>query len=91
MFFVFQSTNNDNRYFNGSSLARLDLLRDPISALRETIRFRFKTTHLNGVLLYSCGTQGDYIAIQLKENRLVLNINELKHSNDTSSWQIVGR
>lgn len=50
-------------------------MRDPISAARETIRFRFKTTHPNGVLLYSRGTQGDYIAIQLKENRLVLNVN----------------
>lgn len=70
-----KTTDSDNLYFNGSSLVRLDLLRDPISAARETIRFRFKTTHPNGVLLYSRGTQGDYIAVQLKENRLVLNVN----------------
>ncbi|XP_050293158.1 neurexin-4 isoform X2 [Anthonomus grandis grandis] len=61
-------------YFNGSSLLKLDLLRDPISALRETIKFRFKTFSANGVLLYSRGTQGDYIALQLRENRMLLNI-----------------
>ncbi|CAM6031990.1 unnamed protein product, partial [Sphagnum compactum] len=66
---------SDNLYFNGSALVRLDLLRDPISASRETIRFRFKTTNPNGIVLYSRGTQGDYIALQLKENRLVLNVN----------------
>ncbi|CAH0552688.1 unnamed protein product [Brassicogethes aeneus] len=64
----------DNMYFNGTSLLRLDLLRDPVSASRESIRFRFKTTAPNGVLLYSRGTQGDYIALQLRENRMLLNI-----------------
>lgn len=64
-----------NLYFNGSSLVKLDLMRDPISASRETLRFRFKTSHPNGVLVYSRGTQGDYIVVQLKENRLVLNVN----------------
>lgn len=28
----------------------------------------------NGVMLYSRGTQGDYLALQLKDNRMVLNI-----------------
>lgn len=53
----------------------LDLLRDPISASRETIQFRFKTSHANGVLLYSKGTQGDFFALQLYENRMILNLN----------------
>lgn len=52
-----------------------DLLRDPISASRETIQFRFKTSHANGVLMYSKGTQGDFFALQLYENRMILNIN----------------
>ncbi|XP_018318496.1 neurexin-4 isoform X1 [Agrilus planipennis] len=60
--------------FNGSSLLAQDLLRDPIAASRETIRLRFKTSSANGVLMYSRGTQGDYIALQLKENRMLLNI-----------------
>lgn len=61
-------------HFNSSSLAKLDLLRDPISAAYESIRFRFKTSYANGIVLYSRGTQGDYIALQLKDNRMVLNI-----------------
>lgn len=61
-------------YFNGTSLVKVDLLRDPISASREAIRFRFKTSVASGVLLYSRGTQGDYFALQLRDNRLVLNI-----------------
>lgn len=65
---------SDVLHFNGTSLARLDLLRDPIAAAYESIRFRFKTAYANGVVLYSRGTQGDYIALQLKDNRMVLNI-----------------
>ncbi|KRT79151.1 EGF domain-containing protein [Oryctes borbonicus] len=61
-------------HFNGSSLVKRDLRFDPISAFRETIRFRFKTSMANGVLLYSRGTQKDYIALQLKDNRMLLNI-----------------
>jgi contactin associated protein-like 2 len=62
-------------YFNGSSLVSLNLLRDPISALKENLKFRFKTSHANGLILYSRGTQGDYIALQLKENQMILNMN----------------
>lgn len=60
--------------FNGTSLLRIDLLRDPISSTRESIKFRFKTSNANGIVLYSRGTQGDYLALQLKDNRMVLNI-----------------
>lgn len=61
-------------YFNSTSLLKYDLLREPIAALSESIKFRFKTTSPNGVLLYSRGSQGDYIALQLLDNRMLLNI-----------------
>ncbi|VVC93590.1 unnamed protein product [Leptidea sinapis] len=64
----------DTLFFNGSSLVKVDLLRDPVSASREMIRFRFKTSVASGALMYSRGTQGDYIALQLRDNRLVLNM-----------------
>ncbi|KAG8229611.1 hypothetical protein J437_LFUL002336 [Ladona fulva] len=64
----------DNLYFNGSSLLRWDLMRDPIAALRESIRFRFRTSTADGVIMYSRGSQGDYFALQLKDNRMLLNI-----------------
>jgi len=60
--------------FNGSSLIRLDLLREPIETDRHFIRFRFKTNNADGVLMYSRGTQGDYIALQLRDNMMLLNI-----------------
>lgn len=60
--------------FNGSSLIRMDLLREPIETDRHFIRFRFKTNNADGVLMYSRGTQGDYIALQLRDNRMLLNI-----------------
>lgn len=61
-------------FFNGTSLVSLDLLREPISASRETMQFRFKTSHANGVLMYSKGTQGDFLALQLYENKMILNL-----------------
>ncbi|XP_049770774.1 neurexin-4 isoform X2 [Schistocerca cancellata] len=61
-------------YFNGTALVRKDLQRDPISATRGVIRLRFKTNNANGVLMYSRGTQGDYIALQLRDNRMLLNL-----------------
>jgi len=55
----------------------------PVASLRDTLRLRFKTNHENGVLFYSKGSQGDYMAVQLVENRLLLNIN-LGHREETS-------
>uniref|UniRef100_A0A6B2EGY6 Putative neurexin iv n=1 Tax=Phlebotomus kandelakii TaxID=1109342 RepID=A0A6B2EGY6_9DIPT len=61
--------------FNGTSLVKLDLMRAPIVSYRESIRFRFKTSNPIGIVLYSRGTQGDYLAVQIRDNRMVLNIN----------------
>lgn len=63
-----------NWYFNGTAMMRWQLRDEVISATRETIRFRFKTTVAEGVILYSRGTQGDFLALQLKDNRMLLNI-----------------
>ncbi|XP_034948023.1 neurexin-4 isoform X2 [Chelonus insularis] len=60
--------------FNGTSLVRMDLVREPIETDRHSIRFRFKTNHADGILMYSRGTQGDFIAVQLRDNKLLLNI-----------------
>ena len=61
--------------FNGSSILKWDLKEFPIVSTSDSINFRMKTNVANGVLLYSRGTQGDYFALQLRENRLVLNVN----------------
>ena len=65
----------DRLFFDGKSMLRRELRRHPISSRRDVIRFRFKTNDENGVLLYAKGTQEDYFALQLVENRLLLNIN----------------
>lgn len=49
-------------------------MREPIETDRHSIRFRFKTNIADGVLMYSRGTQGDFIALQLRDNRMLLNI-----------------
>ncbi len=65
----------DVLHFNGKALIKRDLSKHPISSLRDTFRLRFKTNRENGVILYSRGSQGDFIALQLVENRLLLNLN----------------
>jgi hypothetical protein len=60
----------DILHFNGTALIRRDLSRHPVASLRDTFRFRFKTNKENGIILYSRGSQGDYLALQLVENRL---------------------
>lgn len=52
----------------------MDLLREPIETDRHSIRFRFKTNNADGILMYSRGTQGDFIAVQLRDNKMLLNI-----------------
>ncbi|XP_075164291.1 neurexin-4 isoform X1 [Haematobia irritans] len=64
----------ENLYFNGTSMVRYNLLQEPIASTRESIRFRFKTANANGIMMYSRGTQGDYFALQLMENKMVLNL-----------------
>ena len=44
------------------------------AVLTAVIGCRFRTSHPNGVLLYSQGAQGDILAIQLVENKLRLDI-----------------
>ena len=61
----------DVLHFNGTALIRRDLSRHPVASLRDIFRFRFKTNKENGIILYSRGSQGDYIALQLVENRLL--------------------
>lgn len=67
--------NSDILSFNGTSLLRWDLLREPLETERHSLRFRFKTNNADGVVMYSRGSQGDFFALQVRENRMLLNIN----------------
>ncbi|XP_045603868.1 neurexin-4 [Procambarus clarkii] len=61
--------------FHGNSMVVMDFTRVPITSLRDHIRFRFRTTFPDAMLMYSRGTQGDFLALQLVQNRMVLNVN----------------
>ncbi|XP_031782155.1 neurexin-4 [Nasonia vitripennis] len=67
--------NSEILSFNGTSLLRWDLLREPLETERHSLRFRFKTNNADGVVMYSRGSQGDFFALQVRENRMLLNIN----------------
>ncbi|XP_074114384.1 neurexin-4 isoform X3 [Cotesia typhae] len=65
---------SDVVHFEGSSLIRQDLQREKIETNRHAVRFRFKTNHADGVIAYSRGTQGDYIAVEMRDNKMHMNI-----------------
>ena len=54
-----------------------------IQSKRDDIRFRLRTTEADGVIIYSHGTQGDFFALQIVKNRMLLNIN-LGNYDETS-------
>jgi hypothetical protein len=64
----------DVLYFNGTALLSRNLENDPITSRRDSIQLRFRTNRADGVLLYSRGSQGDIFALQLVNNRMLLNI-----------------
>lgn len=46
----------------------------PIDSAKYSINFRIKTNLLNGIILYSHGSMGDYFALQLRDNQVIFNI-----------------
>lgn len=60
--------------FNGSSLIQWDLLHNPLNTIQHSLRFRFKTNNADGILMYSRGSQGDFFALQVQDNKMLLNI-----------------
>ncbi|XP_042898016.1 neurexin-4 isoform X2 [Parasteatoda tepidariorum] len=59
--------------FDGKSYFTKELYY-PIASESEMMRFRFRTNHADGLILYSRGSQGDFVALQLLHNKLLLNI-----------------
>uniref|UniRef100_A0A646QGQ6 Neurexin4 n=1 Tax=Hemiscolopendra marginata TaxID=943146 RepID=A0A646QGQ6_9MYRI len=60
--------------FDGSAFVRHELRYNVIMSIREHIRLRFRTNKADGIILYSKGTQGDLLALQLVDNQLLLNV-----------------
>ncbi|GIX99848.1 neurexin-4 [Caerostris darwini] len=64
---------SENVNFDGQSYFTKELFYG-ISSEYENIRFRFKTNDADGIILYSRGSQGDFFALQLIHNKLLLNV-----------------
>ena len=53
--------------FNGSQYIRYDIKE---ATNKDRIVLNFKTSEPSGMLLYGCGTQGDFIALEIKRGKV---------------------
>lgn len=60
--------------FDGNGYIRIDLSNNPITASEDRMHFRFRTVRPNGLLVYSRGSQGDILIVQLLKSRLYFTI-----------------
>lgn len=56
--------------FKGQQFISYDLRSNRISAETNQISLEFKTFHPSGMLIYSSGTQGDFITLELIQGKL---------------------
>ena len=56
--------------FAGTELITVDLSENKIATEESRFSFRLKTINSFGLILYSRGTQGDYILIEMVQGRL---------------------
>ncbi|XP_055330929.1 neurexin-4-like [Paramacrobiotus metropolitanus] len=63
---------SDMAHFDGSGYIRIDLAFNPIAAVEDSLHFRFKTVQPDGLLVFSEGSQGDILLLQLVRSRLYL-------------------
>ena len=68
-------------------MVEMNLRHAPIISYHDHVKFRLRTNYPDGVLLYARGSQGDFIALQLINNRLVLNINLGEHECDAYNYK----
>ncbi|UYV79517.1 CNTNAP1 [Cordylochernes scorpioides] len=67
--YVAESINLD-----GQGYVIKDLGLKPMSSQAEEVRLRIRTSRASGVVLYSRGTQGDVLALQMLDSRMLLNL-----------------
>lgn len=60
--------------FDGQSMILYNLRKKPIDAFEDHLQFRFKTPHGDGSLLYATGDEGDTMAVQLINNKLIYSV-----------------
>ena len=61
--------------FDGQSTILLNLRKKQVDAYEDHIQFRFRTSYTDANLLYATGDEGDFMAVQLIDNKLVYSVN----------------
>lgn len=61
--------------FDGQGVISYRFKMKKMKILKDVITLKFKTSESEGVILHGEGQQGDYITLELKKARLVLQIN----------------
>lgn len=60
--------------FDGQSILGMNLRRRTVNSIQGRTQFRFKTPNANANLLYATGEEGDLMAMQLINNKLVFSV-----------------
>uniref|UniRef100_A0A6G1SLQ2 Neurexin-4 n=2 Tax=Aceria tosichella TaxID=561515 RepID=A0A6G1SLQ2_9ACAR len=61
--------------FDGQSMILLNLRKRPVDTYEDHVQFRFRTPYADASLLYANGDEGDIMALQLVNNKLIYSIN----------------
>ncbi|XP_048373549.1 contactin-associated protein 1 [Sphaerodactylus townsendi] len=65
---------SDILYFDGDDAIAYKFRPKTVRTTQDIIAFNFKTMEREGILMYGEGVQGDYISVELRQARLVLNM-----------------
>lgn len=60
-----------NTSFTGKQYIEYKIANRPAESHKDKVTLRFKTWQAYGVLMYSCGLQGDFLLLEIKRGKLV--------------------
>ena len=58
-------------YFEGKEYVEYQINNNVVMTKKDKVTLKFKTTEAYGVLLYSCGMQGDFLLLELKRGKIL--------------------
>lgn len=78
-FFHFIFTGADVINFDGNTVLSYQFKDRKMATEKDVISLKFKSSASEGVLFHGEGQQGDYITLELKKSKLVLQLNLGNH------------
>ncbi|KAI5617150.1 contactin-associated protein-like 2 precursor, partial [Silurus asotus] len=75
--------------FDGQGVISYRFKMKKMKILKDVISLKFKTAESDGVILHGEGQQGDYITLELKRGRLLLQINLDMRNNLPRLWKVM--